>query len=110
MTRTAEELVEEMEDEKEKGGFFSLLLVVKLANRLRVISHKDPDPVKQLSELIQAGGEPVGFLGMRLIDEQHFEIRIWALKEYEGEEWVMECLENMGKYLYRKAGGIQQIE
>lgn len=105
MTRTAEELVKEMEDEKEEGGFFSLFIVVKLADRPRVISHKDPDPVKQLSELIRAGGKPIGFLGMSLIDEQHFEIRVWALKEYEGEEWVVACLKDMGEYLYRRAGG-----
>jgi predicted deacetylase len=104
MRRTAKELVDEMKD-AEAYGFSSLLIIVKFKDRPRAISNEDPEAVGKLKELIQAGGEPIGLVGMRQISDKRFEIASQAFEEYEGKEWVLKYLDAGVEEVYRRAGG-----
>jgi len=49
--------------------------------------------------MVENGGRPIGFLGMKITGEGHCEIYVWPLRECEGDQQIQQCLHDHGKQI-----------
>ena len=93
--RTTFELIEELE--REAKSFSQIALVVGFPEHTQFVWCSDgdePEKLDKLNKLIEAGGEPVGFVGVRIAqDIGSFYLR--PLKEYETDETTLAYLKKL---------------
>jgi hypothetical protein len=108
--RTTLELIEELEAETPK--FTHVLLAVGFEHTTIFVRADDPNRLNTLNDAVSAGGEPVGFIGVRIEDGRaSFSRR--ALQEYAHEDWTIHYLddligkaaETLHQAIYDKANG-----
>lgn len=60
---------------------------------------------KELGELLQAGGEPIGLLAYGKGPVGGYIVYVTPLSEYEGEQWINDCLQEAVMELLKDAKG-----
>ncbi len=85
MKRGTRDLIEELN--RESKQFNLVALVVGFEKRSDFVYASDENSLEKLNGLLEAGGEPIGLIGITL-DKNVGIIRVRALQEYEDQEWV----------------------
>jgi hypothetical protein len=89
MTRTTKEVVEELMSESE--GSFLTALVVGFDNQIKFVFSNSEEPLKELNEMVENGGEPVGLICCTR-ENTILTFSTWPLAEFGNEEGVSDYL------------------
>ena len=89
--RAPAQIIDELRDEAPPYSF--ICLAVGFEYHTEAITPNARDPVEMLMEMIDRGGQPMGFVAFLRTAEGHLELRFRHLQEWEGEkEWVHKYL------------------
>jgi hypothetical protein len=99
MNRTTVDLIEELE--AEKNNFTDVALAIGFDSTTTFIFATEDGKLDKLNGAVEAGGEPVGFLGID-IHNGLLSIQQHPLREYAEEEWVEQYLYTLASTLREK--------
>lgn len=103
--RTTQDLIDELE--RTAQGFNSVLLVMVFPQESYFTRFVDSnngtsrEKLAQLNDLIQAGGNPMGFIAIDYGAAREFMVRGWLLQEYEKNNSMREFMSGLVES-YRK--------
>jgi hypothetical protein len=100
--RTTADLIAELRVEAERDGVMDAGLIVAFENHNDRVMANGPDPLGRLNDLIRSGGEPLGLWTFNDQGDGTASLRIRALAEYEGEEWVERFLATVAGEIKRE--------
>jgi len=119
--RTTGDLIQELKQEadlfakKSQGEYWSIGLVVGFEKHTAFVFHgEDKEPLKKLNELVEKGGEPVGFVGWitlydELWDQKQIRVYTRALEEYADEHWVQGYLSKLVSEFGQRAAKVKGL-
>jgi len=91
--RNSDAIVTEL---REKAASYAFLaLVVGFSEHSEFVFDFDKEPIQKLDEMIERGGIPLGFIGMRRIDEGQMSCRLYILPEWKGDNDVETVLQQI---------------
>jgi len=102
MNRTTIDLIEELE--AEKNSFTNVALAIGFESTTIFIFATEADKLDKLNRAVEAGGEPVGLLGIDMHNGL-LSIHQRPLQEYAEEEWVQTYLYTLASNLREKLKG-----